>query len=107
MKNVDENDFHFLKTQLIDSRWNKASDVKSVAKEEFKDLIEKISKEKEEFDKSMEESSLLKRAWSGGENNFKSEIVHSINDGKYGNLNSLKQYICFSAENGRFFDSGF
>ena len=53
----------------------KASDVKCVAKEEFKDLISKIENEKEEFDKWMEESSMLTRAWSGGENNFWNEVV--------------------------------
>lgn len=47
----------------------------------------------------MDESSFITRAWSGGEANFKTEIVKMFDDEKFGKLTALKQYICFSAEN--------
>jgi len=68
---IDEKEFHFAKTKDIEAKKHKASDVKSVAKDEFKLLMEKVEEEKEIYDKWLDESNFLVRAFSGGENTFK------------------------------------
>lgn len=55
----------------------------------------------------MDESSFLVRAWSGGEANFKTELEKMVKEEKFGRLTALKQYLCFSAENSRFFSCKF
>lgn len=50
MVRIDENEFHFKKTQEIDIKKFKASDVRSVAKEEFQMFLDKVADEKLLFD---------------------------------------------------------
>lgn len=102
-EHVQETDFHYQRTVHVEKAKAKANDIKRAAKEDFKKLKDICVDMKELSEEAEKDKSSLMKKLVGGETAFKMKFTEALMSGELGSFEALNQFMCFSAENSRFF----